>query len=159
MIKEMAVTTCQILVHLTLSILCLCQSSELSRCCSLEVFCRVYQAALARMFVRLSVCWLHFYNCFIKKRKRSCWNEKALWLFNLKSLLTVFCFSLVFFFFNKISSYLPAVKCHTQILTTAEAVGFCSSTGLCAAGWRGVGVTAEEGWGGATVACIWQLLL
>lgn len=58
----------------------------------------------------------------------------------IKSLLTVFCFSLFFF----LSSYL---KCHTQILTTAEAVGFCSSTGLCAAGWRGVGVTAEEGGG------------
>lgn len=147
----MAVTPSQILVHLTSLILCLCQSLELSQRCSRQVFCHVYQAALTQMFVGLSVCWLHFYNCFIEKENAVVEMRKPSDCL-IKSLLTVFCFSLVFLFIylflNRISSYLPTVKCHTQILTTAEAVGFCWSTGLCAAGWRGVGVTAEEGGGG-----------
>lgn len=100
MIKEMAVAPSQILVHSTSLILCLCQSSELSQYCSQEVFCHLYQAALTQMFVRLSVIWLHFYNCFIK-------NENAVVEMRklsdclIKSLLTVFCFSLVFFFVFK----------------------------------------------------------
>lgn len=111
----MAVAPSQISVHLTSLILCLCQSLEPSQRCSRQVFCCVYQAALEQMFVRLLVCWLHFYNCFIKKENAVVQMRKPSDCL-IKSLLTVFYFSLVFlFFFSRISSYLPAAKCHTQL--------------------------------------------